>query len=68
LAQRGWKTVKTPLAEGNCIQYNFVKLYGALNGQTPAQAAGLDVNGWKELLEKAVAVTNQSATTKENNA
>ena len=49
--QRGWKTVKTPLAEGNRIQYNFVKPHMALEGKTPAQVAGLDVGGWKELLE-----------------
>lgn len=38
----------------------------ALEGKTPAQAAGLDVKGWKKLLE--LAVTNHTATTKENNA
>jgi transposase-like protein len=63
--QRGWKKVKTPLAEGNRIQYNFVKPHMALEGKTPAQVAGLDAKGWKALLEKAI--TNQSATTKENN-
>jgi len=63
--QRGWKIVKTPLADGNRIQYNFVKPHMALDGQTPAQVAGLDVKGWKALLEKAI--TNRSATTKENN-
>lgn len=56
--QRGWETVKTPLEEGNRIQYNFVKPHMALDGQTPAQAAGLDVKGWKELLEKATSGTS----------
>jgi hypothetical protein len=56
--QRGWKTVKTPLAEGNRIQYNFVKPHMAFNGKTPAQVAGLDVKGWKELLEKSVRKRN----------
>lgn len=62
---RGWKTVKTQLVEGNRIQNNFVKSHMALGGQTPAQVAGLYVQGWKALLEKAV--TNRNATTKENN-
>jgi transposase-like protein len=51
--QRGWKTVKTELAEGQRIQYNFVKPHMALGGKTPANAVGLKVKGWKELLELA---------------
>ena len=46
--------MKTQLAEGQRIQYNFVKPHMALEGQTPAQAAGLSPKGWKELLMKAV--------------
>lgn len=64
--QRGWKKYETPLAEGQRIAYNFVKPHEALKGETPAQAAGIEVKGWKNLLE--LAVTNQHATTKENNA
>jgi Integrase core domain len=52
--QRGWKSMKTPLAEGARIQYNFVKPHMALNGQTPAQAAGITAKGWKELLTEAI--------------
>ncbi len=52
--QRGWKTAKTALAEGNRIQYNFVKPHMALDGQTPAQAARLKIRGWKELLSEAI--------------
>jgi putative transposase len=55
--QRGWKSMKTQLAEGQRIQYNFVKPHMALDGQTPAQAAGVGLgskNKWMELLEKAV--------------
>jgi hypothetical protein len=36
------------------IQYNFVKPHMALEGKTPAQVAGIDVKGWKELLALAV--------------
>ena len=53
--QRGWKTAKSVLAEGNRIQYNFVKPHMALEGKTPPQVAGMDIKGWKELLRRAVA-------------
>lgn len=55
--QRGWKTVKTPLAEGMRIQYNFVKPHMALKGQTPAQQAGIKnkkADKWLELLESCM--------------
>lgn len=52
--KRGWKTAKTPLAEGQRIQYNFVKPHMALEGKTPAEAAGLQAKGWKELLERSI--------------
>jgi transposase-like protein len=54
--QRGWKTGRTPLAEGNRIQYNFVKPHIALKGKTPAQAAGLHIAGknkWLAILKDA---------------
>jgi hypothetical protein len=41
----------TALAEGQRIQYNFVKPHMALEGKTPAQVAGTQARGWKELLE-----------------
>jgi transposase-like protein len=54
--QRGWKTMKTPLAEGQRIQYNFVKPHASLEGQTPAERAGVGVQGnkWLALLRAAV--------------
>jgi transposase-like protein len=52
--QRGWKTLQTPLAEGQRIQYNFVKPHMALEGKTPGEVTGLQVKGWKELLSKSV--------------
>jgi transposase-like protein len=54
--QRGWKSMKTPLPEGQRIHNNFVKPHMALNGQTPAEAAGIGVgkgNKWGELLKEA---------------
>ncbi len=49
--------MSTPLAEGQRIQYNFVKPHMALEGQTPAQVAGIGVKGrdkWAELLKGAI--------------
>lgn len=55
--QRGWKTMRTKLAEGQRIQYNFVKPHMALEGQTPAQVAGAGIQGkdkWLAMLTEAV--------------
>ena len=49
--------MKTRLAEGQRIQYNFVRPHMALEGQTPAQVAGVGVNAnnkWMELLKKTL--------------
>jgi len=49
--------MKTQLAEGQRIQYNFVKPHMALEGQTPAQAAGVGLgskNKWMEMLTEAI--------------
>ncbi|MBI3859824.1 MAG: DDE-type integrase/transposase/recombinase [Thaumarchaeota archaeon] len=61
--QRGWKSLKTPLAEGQRIHCNFVKPHKALQGETPAQAAGIGVDGenkWMELLKKSLEVKRDS--------
>jgi len=53
--------MKTPLAEGQRIHYNFVKPHEALEGQTPAEVAGIGVqegNEWLALLKASI--TNQS--------
>ena len=53
--QRGWKKMNTALAEGQTIQYNFVKPHEALEGKTPAKKVGIEVNRknkWLDLLEK----------------
>lgn len=59
--QRGWKTMKTPLSEGQRIHYNFVKPHTALEGQTPAERAGVGVEGqnkWLELLKASLVPPN----------
>ncbi len=61
--QRGWKTMKTPLAEGQRIHYNFVKPHMALEGQTPAERAGVGIEGtdkWLSLLKAALTTPKEA--------
>lgn len=52
---RGWKSMETPLAEGQRIHYNFVKPHASLEGMTPAQRAGLAIpNDWMTLLKQSI--------------
>jgi hypothetical protein len=51
--QRGWKSKKSQIAEGQRIYYNFVKPHMALEGKTPAQNSGLNIRGWMDLLKKS---------------
>ena len=55
--QRGWKSMKTPLAEGQRIHYNFVKPHAAFEGQTPAERAEVGIqakNKWLAMLTEAI--------------
>ena len=56
--QRGWKNPASKIAEGQRIHYNFVKPHMALEGQTPAQGAGIVLpkgkDKWLDLLELAL--------------
>jgi putative transposase len=54
--QRGWKSKKSQIAEGQRIHYNFVKPHQALDGKTPAQNTGLDIRGWRDLLQNSTRV------------
>ncbi len=45
------------IAEGEQIYQNFIRPHTALNGQTPAEKAGIDLelrgNKWKALIQRA---------------
>lgn len=47
------------MPEGNRVFYNFVRPHMALDGQTPAEAAGIDLNlegnRWMQLIRAAKA-------------
>ena len=50
----GLKKDDTPFVEGSRIYYNFIRPHLGLYGATPAEMAGIGVNGsWEELLRRA---------------
>jgi putative transposase len=54
---RGLKRTDTPVLKGLQICHNFVRLQEALDGQTPADRAGIKVEGedkWLTLIQNAV--------------
>jgi hypothetical protein len=56
---RGLKKEETPISKGFQIYYNFVKPHQALNGQTPAQKAGIGTserNKWLELTKQSLTI------------
>ncbi len=53
---RGLKTADTPILKGLQIYHNFVRPHEALNGETPADRAGIKVEGsdkWLTLIQNA---------------
>jgi putative transposase len=54
---RGIKVDGTPIIPMNQIYYNFIRPHQALDGKTPAEAAGVGIdgeNGWRELIRRSV--------------
>lgn len=51
------KKPNSPTIEGQRIYYNFIRPHQGLNGKTPAEAAGLDVNlgnnKWESIIKRA---------------
>jgi hypothetical protein len=60
--QRGWKSPTSKIAEGQRIHYNFVKPHMALEGQTPAERAGVRVQGGNKWLSLLKAALKESAS------
>jgi len=49
----GLKKDDTPFVKGSKIYYNFIRPHLELNGLTPAEKAGIGVDGrWEELLRR----------------
>jgi putative transposase len=52
---RGIKRMDTPFFKGNQIYMNFVRPHSALDGMTPAEAAGVGIEGgWMGLIKRSV--------------
>lgn len=54
---RGLKVEDTPILPMNRIYYNFIRPHQALNGLTPAEMAGIGVDGenkWEGLIKRSV--------------
>ena len=53
---RGLKKMNTPIFEGMKTYYNFTKKHSSLQGQTPAEAAKITIDGknkWKTIIQNA---------------
>jgi putative transposase len=53
---RGLKVEDTPIIPMNQIYYNFIRPHSALDGKTPAEAAGVGIvweNKWEGLLKRS---------------
>ncbi len=53
---RGFKNEDSAriILEGYVVNYNYVRPHLTLKGRTPAEKAGVQVKGWKQLIENAI--------------
>lgn len=60
---RGLKNQNTPTTKGFALYYNFCKPHTALNGETPAQKAGIGMgseeNKWLQLIKASLTTNTQ---------
>jgi putative transposase len=54
--------------DGYVVNYNFARPHMSLKGQTPAQVAGIEVKGWKALIEGAYQAEVLNPQTREETA
>jgi hypothetical protein len=53
---RGLKINETPILQGYQLYHNYIRPHMALNGKTPAEMCGIQIQGknkWKTLIENA---------------
>ena len=58
---RAMKTEETPIIEGHRLFYNFIKPHMALDGKTPSEKAGIEIEGdnkWLTLMKTAIRYKN----------
>jgi hypothetical protein len=53
---RGFKNEDSAriILEGYVANYNYARPHMSLKGKTPAEEAGIEVKGWKQLIENAI--------------
>ena len=51
---RGAKRKDSPILKGYRLYHNCFRPHMSLKGKTPAQQAGIEVKGWKALIENAI--------------
>jgi transposase-like protein len=53
---RGFKNEDSAriILEGYAVDYNYARLHLSLKAKTPAEEAGIQVKGWKQLIENAI--------------
>lgn len=58
---RGLKIEDTPIVDGNRIYYNFIKPHESLDGKTPSEEAGIEIEGnkWETLMKTALSYRKQ---------
>lgn len=63
----GLKRMDTPILKGTQIFHNFIKLHEGLDGRTPAEAAGIRVEGkdrWRTLIQNASKKDNRKSVSR----
>jgi hypothetical protein len=53
---RGLKKTDTSILKGYQLYHNYIRPHEALNGKTPADACGIQIDGqnkWKTIIENA---------------
>jgi hypothetical protein len=62
---RALRTLESATLDGQRVYYNHIRPHQALNGKTPAEAAGLeshiDCNKWERLIKKAANASTQES-------
>jgi len=60
-SMRGFKNEDSAriILDGYTVNYNFARPHLSLKGKTPAQQAGIEVKGWKQLIENAIQTQGQ---------
>ena len=54
---RGLKKTDSPMISGYQIYHNYIRPHMSLDGKTPAEVCGIEINGtnkWKTLIENSV--------------